>query len=68
MCRYFEEMARVVRSGGKVVFDIVTEECMDDETLKDWRKTGAGYQHYPALMCKRLFVNIYEGGDTLARG
>ena len=35
-CRYFDEMARVVRNGGKVVFDIVTEECLGDDILANW--------------------------------
>ncbi len=34
--RYFAEMARVARNGGKVVFDICSEDCMDDETLAKW--------------------------------
>ena len=36
---YLEEMARVVRPGGAVAFDIVTEECLDDETVPN----GSGY-------------------------
>jgi len=31
---YLEEMARVVRPGGVVAFDIVTEECLDDEVVR----------------------------------
>jgi phospholipid N-methyltransferase len=33
---YMEEMARVVRPGGVVAFDILTENCLDDATLKSW--------------------------------
>lgn len=33
---YLAEMARVVRPGGTVAFDIVTENCLDDETVRKW--------------------------------
>lgn len=58
MCRYFEEMARVTRTDGKIVFDIVTEECLDDATLKNWLATGGGYQHYPCLMPKQFAIDL----------
>jgi len=38
---YIQEMARVVRPGGTVAFDIVTERCMDEEATKEWVSTGA---------------------------
>ncbi len=34
--RYLEEMARVVRPGGVMAFDIVTEDCMDEAVIKTW--------------------------------
>ncbi|WP_229639808.1 hypothetical protein [Waterburya agarophytonicola] len=57
--RYFTEMARVVNKGGKIVFDIVTEECFDDATLENWLATGRGYQHYPALMSKQFTIDFF---------
>lgn len=60
MCRYFEEMVRVVKTGEKIVFDIVTEECLDDDTLKDWFAAGGGYQHYPCLMPKQFAINFFS--------
>lgn len=33
---YLDEMARVVRSGGTVAFDMITDECLDDSTTKVW--------------------------------
>jgi SAM-dependent methyltransferase len=38
---YMWEMARVVRPGGVVAFDIVTEDCMDDTMTKRWVTEGA---------------------------
>jgi hypothetical protein len=49
-CRYLTEMARVVRTGGKVVFDMVTEACMEPDLLEKWLLSGSGYQHYPNVM------------------
>lgn len=52
-CRYFGEMERVVRDGGKVVFDIVTEECMDDANLESWLATGIDW---PGSMVSKQFA------------
>lgn len=35
---YLAEMARVVRPGGAIAFDIVTEACLDDETVALWSR------------------------------
>jgi hypothetical protein len=51
-CRYLAEMARVARVGGKVVFDLVTEDCMNMDVLECWLKSGSGYQHYPNMIPK----------------
>jgi hypothetical protein len=59
ICGYYEEMARVVRPGGWVVFDIVTERCFDDETLARWQRLGYGYQHYPSLMPRQFTVEFF---------
>lgn len=37
---YLEEMARVVRPGGAVAFDIVTQACLDDKTIEAWTRPG----------------------------
>jgi hypothetical protein len=54
-CRYVREMARVVRTGGKVVFDVMTEDCIDAEVLQRWLDSGTGFSHYPGIM-PRSFV------------
>ena len=33
---YIDEMARVVRPGGTVAFDLITDDCLDDATTKVW--------------------------------
>jgi SAM-dependent methyltransferase len=37
---YLQEMARVVRPGGAVAFDIVTENCMDEAGTATWLRQG----------------------------
>jgi SAM-dependent methyltransferase len=44
---YLTEMARVVRPGGAVAFDIVTEDCLDDETVQEWIRMPSFYQPIP---------------------
>jgi len=46
---YLEEMARVVRPGGAVAFDIVTEECLDDETVRELVRIESFYRPTPRL-------------------
>jgi SAM-dependent methyltransferase len=58
--RYLSEMARVVRSGGKIVFDMVTERCMDDDTVQRWWDAHSGYQHYPCLFPRGLAIDYLE--------
>lgn len=55
-CRYWQEMVRVVRQGGKVVFDIVTEACMDETTLGKWLASG---MVYPSIMPKQYAVDFF---------
>jgi phospholipid N-methyltransferase len=38
---YLQEMARVVRPGGAVAFDIVTEACMDEDVTQSWVSQNA---------------------------
>lgn len=60
ICRYYNEMARIVRDGGKVVFDIVTEDCLDEATLAKWLASGSGYQHYPCLMPRQYTIDFFH--------
>jgi hypothetical protein len=63
MCSYFLEMMRIVKKGGKIIFDVVTEACMDDSTLNEWLETGSGYQHYPCIMPKQYVVDLFTASS-----
>jgi len=40
---YFAEMERVCKEHGWVVFDILTEDCLDEETMQQWLSAGTDY-------------------------
>jgi hypothetical protein len=58
--RYFFEMARVTRPGGRIVFDVMTETCLDPATVHIWAtQGGAGHGSYPAAMPRRTCVDLF---------
>jgi SAM-dependent methyltransferase len=68
--RYFFEMARVTRPGGRIVFDVMTETCLDPAAVRDWAtQGGAGHDSYPAAMPRRTCVDLFATLDcTLEAG
>jgi SAM-dependent methyltransferase len=53
---YLEEMARVVRPGGAVAFDVVTEACLDDKTIEAWTgPRGTIYRPVPRVWTIEFF-------------
>jgi Methyltransferase domain len=66
---YLEEMARVVRPGGAVAFDIVTENCMDEAATKSWVSQSATlYSMIPRQWTVDLFARhgLSEVGSSFA--
>ncbi|MEV2256973.1 methyltransferase domain-containing protein [Streptomyces sp. NPDC050147] len=58
--RYFFEMARVTRPGGRIVFDVMTEACLDPATVRAWATQGGeGHDSYPAAMPHRTCVDLF---------
>jgi phospholipid N-methyltransferase len=55
--RYLNEMVRVVRPGGTVVFDVVTEECMDEETMAKWLVSSSTY---PVVISRRRVAQFFQ--------
>lgn len=43
---YFREINRVMAPGGHVVFDIMSEECLDDDALESWLRTRLRYPSF----------------------
>ncbi|MFF0474930.1 methyltransferase domain-containing protein [Streptomyces sp. NPDC004284] len=58
--RYFFEMARVTRPGGRIVFDLMTETCLDPATMRAWAtRGGVGHDSYPAAMPRQACVDLF---------
>jgi len=57
-CRYLLEMARVVRPRGKVVFDVMTERCLDVATVRMWLERRIAWGSYPAVFPRQLVIDI----------
>ncbi|RAG86416.1 hypothetical protein DN069_06255 [Streptacidiphilus pinicola] len=68
--RYFFEMARVTRPGGRIVFDVMTETCLDPASVRAWvTKGGAGHDSYPAAMPRSTCVDLFASlGCSLEAG
>lgn len=56
-CGYLHEMIRVTRTGGRIVFDIVSEQCMPEATLEKWIADGI---YYPCMMPRDFVVALFE--------
>jgi len=60
---YLEEMARVVRPGGAVAFDILSEDCMDEATVREWIRISSFYRPTPRAWVVQF---MKDRGLTLA--
>jgi hypothetical protein len=60
-CNYFTEIVRVTRPGARVIFDLMTEDCIDNTIVPMWLKTGVGTRTYPAIMPKKFVVEFFGG-------
>ncbi len=56
---YWTEMARVTKRGGYIVFDIMTERCLDAETLRRWAASGVENGSYPAAMPRQVAIDYF---------
>lgn len=59
-CSYFTEIARVAKPGSWVVFDIMTEECVDENNLPLWLKTGVNTRTYPQMISKKFVLAFFS--------
>jgi hypothetical protein len=57
---YWTEMARVCLSGGHVVFDILTETCLDLDAFQKWVNSSISYGTYPAAMPQAIAVEYFS--------
>jgi len=55
-CKYFLEFTRVTKPGGFAVFDILSEDCFDEERLKAWLSSP---HSYPCILPKEYVKNFF---------
>ncbi|TWU16388.1 class I SAM-dependent methyltransferase [Allorhodopirellula heiligendammensis] len=56
-CRYLDEVARVLKPGGRFAFDAYFENCFDEETLAKWVHSG---HDYPVVLPRDMFVDLLQ--------
>jgi Methyltransferase domain len=54
--QYFQEMIRVTKSGGYIVFDIVSEPCMQEADIHKW---AAKRIYYPRVMPRQMILSFF---------
>lgn len=57
ICGYLMEMVRVVKEGGYVVFDLVTEQCLTDELVAKWISSGVDHAH--SMTSKQYAIDFF---------
>jgi hypothetical protein len=56
--RYFMEIARIAAPGAFVAFDIISEQCLNAETVDRWLKSG---HSYPCFLSLAYVSQVFEG-------
>jgi predicted TPR repeat methyltransferase len=56
-CSYFREIERVIAPGGHVVFDIMSEDCLDDTVVDSWLNTPL---RYPSLHSRDYVIQFFS--------
>lgn len=53
---YWKEIWRVMKSGGFVVFDIISEDCLDELAVEKWLMSE---NRYPCFLSKDYLVSLF---------
>jgi hypothetical protein len=59
--RYFFEMARVAAPGCYIVFDVMTETCLEPGMVRRWAvEGGEGHESWPSPMPRQTCVDLFR--------
>ena len=58
-CHYWQEMLRVARHGAYIIFDVMTEECLDPQTLDQWLEPKRDYGIYPTILPRNYTIEFF---------
>jgi len=63
--RYWKEIWRITKENGFVVFDIVSEDCLDQETVDKWLNS---IHNYPSFLSKDYVTSVFgKNGFSLVK-
>jgi hypothetical protein len=65
---YWKEMSRVCRVGGFVVFDILTEVCLEPSILHKWIGSAIDNGAYPAAIPREAAINFFKSESFDLKG
>ena len=65
---YWKEMSRVCRAGGFVVFDILTETCLEPATLNKWIDSKTDNGAYPAAIPREAAISFFKSENFASNG
>lgn len=60
-CHYLNEMVRVARDGGWIIFDVLTEDCMDEKSMAAWLAVRPGTWEWTPTLVPKPFLIPYLG-------
>jgi hypothetical protein len=63
--RYFQEIVRVTNNSGYVVFDILSENCFDEETVQFWLESN---QIFPCFLSENYVIDYFTKNDFIFIG
>jgi len=57
--RYFKEIDRVAKKNAIIVFDCMTENCLDNKTLNKWLESE---YNYPQILPEKYVFDFFQSG------
>jgi Methyltransferase domain len=63
--QYFDELIRIARTGGSIVFDIVSERCMVNDIVEKWI---ASKLYFPCMMPREFVIDFFARRQCSLRG
>lgn len=66
--RYWPEMIRVARPGAHIVFDIMSEQCLNVPILEKWIASETNNGSYPAVMPRNVVIEYFESREVSVVG
>ena len=58
--RYFKEIDRVSSKNAIIVFDCITEECLDDKSLNKWLKSD---HNFPRILPEKYILDFFQSNN-----